>query len=348
MAEMEITRNERVLAADGTEIGRVIHVIVDGNTRQVSDLVVERDGNEVMIPIASVGRGTGNTLTMRAPATQAMNGPMFERAAYHEVEEGDVEAMPTRQTAGGATLENVTRDSATIMETGAATMPAATPVRETTRPVPQPTPRTTTQPAQAAQSRVAREGENITVPVVEERLTAGVREREAGRFRLVKTVREEQQSINVPLQQEEAYITERTVAPRPATQADLDAMDRDIEIPLRSQEAVVSKEARVTGEVGIRKEVTTETQRVTDTVHREEVHVEGSNDARIHTEGMTTEQRTRHAAMSPTDQQRYSRFTTEERTRYDAMPERERTAFHADYDRRNPIQKVVDKVEGRG
>jgi len=347
MAEMEITRNERVLAADGTEVGRVIHVIVDGNTRQVSDLVVERDGNEVMIPITSVGRGTGNTLTMLAPATTAMNGPMFERAAYHEVEESDVETMPTRQTAGGAILENVTRDSATITETGAAaTMPAAAPIRETTRPVPQTTQAAST--TRAAESRVAREGENITVPVVEERLTAGVREREAGRFRLVKTVREEQQSINVPLQQEEAYITERAVAHRPATQADLDSMTKNIDVPLRAQEAVVSKEARVTGEVGIRKEVTTETQRVTDTVRREEVHVEGGNDARIHTEGMTGEQRTRHAAMSPTDQQRYSRFTTEERTRYDAMPESERTVFNTDYDRRNPIQKVVDKVEGRG
>ncbi len=356
MAEMEITRNERVLAADGAEIGRVIHVIVDGNTRQVSDLVVERDGNEVMIPIASVSRGTGNTLTLMAPATTAMNGPMFDRTGYHEVDEGDVETMPDRQTAGGATLENVTRDSATIMETGAATMPASAPMREattretttreTTTP---PMPRTPARETRAAESRVAREGEEITVPVVEERLTAGVREREAGRFRLVKTVREEQQSINVPLQQEEAYITERTVARRPATQADLDAMDRDIEVPLRAQEAVVSKEAHVTGEVGIRKETVTDTQRVTDTVRREEVHVEGSNSERVHTEGsLTADQRTRFAAMSPADQQRYSRFTTEERTRYDAMPERERTAFNTDYDRRNPIQKVVDKVEGRG
>ncbi len=347
MVEMEITRNERVLAADGMEIGRVIHVIVDGNTRQVSDLVIERDGNEVMIPITSVSRGTGNTLTLMAPATTAMNGPMFDRMGYHEVEEGDVEAMPAGRTTGGATLENVTRDSATIVETGTtgatAAMPATTPVRETTHE----TVRETKHATNVAETRPAREGEDITVPVVEERLVAGVREREAGRFRLVKTVREEQQSINVPLQQEEAYITERSVTHRPATQADLDAMNTNIDVPLRAQEAVVSKEARVTGEVGIRKEVTTETEHVTDTVRREEVHVEGADSARIHTEGMTTEQRTRHAAMSPIDQQRYSRFTTEERTRYDAMPESERTAFNTDYDRRNPIQKVVDKVEGR-
>ncbi len=221
MAEIEITRNEQVLAADGTEIGRVIHVIVDGNTRQVSDLVVERDGNEVMIPITSVSRGTGNTLTMLAPASTAMNGPMFDRTGYHEVEEGDVEMMPEGRTTGGATLENVTRDSATIMETDTtgttAAMPASAPMRETTRETTRETMRETPRTTGAAESRVAREGENITVPVVEERLTAGVREREAGRFRLVKTVREEQQSINVPLQQEEAYITERTVARRPAT-----------------------------------------------------------------------------------------------------------------------------------
>jgi len=282
MAEMQITRNERVLDAKGTEVGRVIHVIVDGTSRQVTDLVMERDGNETTVPLASVTRSKGNTLTLIGSAAQMMKGAMFDRASYHEVEERDVESMPMRQAGGGATLENVTKDSATIAEMGGTSPQATTPVART---APHPAPVTPTRAAtQQTDNRTVREGEEISVPVVEEQLTAGVREREAGRFHLVKTVTEEQQSIDVPLQHDEVYITQTTTN-RPATEADLAALDRDIEVPMRSQEAVVSKEAVVTGEVGIRKETVTETQRVSDTVRREEVHVEGTDGARIHREG---------------------------------------------------------------
>lgn len=132
--------------------------------------------------------------------------------------------------------------------------------------------------------REVREGENISVPVVEEQLKAGVRETEAGRARIVKDARQEQQSIDVPVEREEVYITERK-ANRPAMAADLAAGKRDIEIPLKEQEVVTQKEARVTGEVNVRKEVKRDTERVSDTVRREDVHVEGGDSARVHTEG---------------------------------------------------------------
>ena len=136
----------------------------------------------------------------------------------------------------------------------------------------------------AERTRTGREGENISVPVVEEHLKAGVREKEAGTARIVKEVREEQQTIDVPVQREEVYVTERKVD-RAATKEDLNMMDRDIEIPLRQQEVVTSKEAVVTGEVNIRKEVKRDTERVTDTVRREEVHVDDPNNKRVHVEG---------------------------------------------------------------
>ena len=129
-----------------------------------------------------------------------------------------------------------------------------------------------------------REGENISVPVVEEQLKAGVRETEAGRARIVKDVREERQTIDVPVQREEVYITERAVN-RPATEADLSMRDRDIEIPLKKQEVVTQKEAMVTGEVNIRKETVTDTKRVSDTVRRESVHVEDAGSDHVHVEG---------------------------------------------------------------
>jgi len=129
-----------------------------------------------------------------------------------------------------------------------------------------------------------REGENISVPVVEEQLKAGVREKEGGMARVTKNVVEEQKSIDVPVQHEEVYVTERAVN-RAATPEDMKMMDRDIEIPLKQQEVVTQKEAVVTGEVNVRKEVTRDTERVTDTVRREEVHVEDPKNPRVHVEG---------------------------------------------------------------
>jgi uncharacterized protein (TIGR02271 family) len=133
-----------------------------------------------------------------------------------------------------------------------------------------------------------REGENVRVPIVEEQLKAGVREKDAGTARVVKDVREERQTIDVPVQREEVYVTERNVN-RPATEADLNMRERDIEIPLKEQEVVTQKQAMVTGEVNVRKEVKRDTERVTDTVRREDVHVEGADSDRVHVEdaGMT-------------------------------------------------------------
>jgi len=129
-----------------------------------------------------------------------------------------------------------------------------------------------------------REGENISVPVVEEQLKAGVRETEAGTARIVREVHQEQQTIDVPVEREEVYVTERAVN-RPATEADLTMRDREIAIPLKEQEVVTQKQAVVTGEVNVRKEVKRDTERVTDTVRREDVHVEDASNPRVHVEG---------------------------------------------------------------
>lgn len=90
--------------------------------------------------------------------------------------------------------------------------------------------------------------------------------------------------IDGPVEHEEVYVTERAVD-RAATQEDANMRDRDIEIPLREQEVVMHKEARVVGEVNVRKEVKRDTERVSDTVRREEVHVENPNNPRVHVEG---------------------------------------------------------------
>lgn len=58
----------------------------------------------------------------------------------------------------------------------------------------------------------AREG--VIIPVMEERLKVGVRERETGRVRLTKTVREERETIDEPLIREHVEV-ERVAVNRP-------------------------------------------------------------------------------------------------------------------------------------
>ncbi|MGI8690343.1 MAG: DUF2382 domain-containing protein [Thermomicrobiales bacterium] len=132
--------------------------------------------------------------------------------------------------------------------------------------------------------RTGRAGETKSVPIIEEELKAGVREKQGGMARVTKDVVEEQQSIDVPVQHEEVYVTERAVN-RAATPEEMKMMDRDIEIPLKQQEVVTQKQAVVTGEVNVRKETVRDTERVTDTVRREEVHVDDPNNKHVHVEG---------------------------------------------------------------
>jgi len=296
MGELNIERDEAVYTADGTEAGRVKHVIVDRATRQLTDLVIQRDDEEVMVPISAVERGAQHALMIRTAPTHG-NTMHFVREQYHEVDEDEITGMSVGTRAGGEVVERADDDSVVVDD-------AATARRR---------------PATGRTDRAVDTGNNITVPVVEEQLKAGVREVEGGRFRLAKTVTNEQQTIEVPVEREEVYVTERAVN-RPATEADLNMRERDIEIPLRQQEVVTQKQAVVTGEVNIRKETVTDTERVTDTVRREEVHVEDANSARVHIEGsrnLSGDQRARYDAMSPNIRARYGSLTDAQRSEYD-------------------------------
>ncbi len=270
MVEMEINRDEQIVGPDGVEIGRVKHVIVEGPSRQVTDLVVEQHGEEFLVPLASVERGGPGTLMMRGTAAALGNRGTFERDMYHEIDEDA--AMPATAVPGAATLEHASGDSAVIGDT------------RTARDVPAGTRQRPMREQAGRREQTARDGENITVPVVEERLKAGVRETEAGKFRLTKRVVAEQKTIDVPVEREEVRVTETAVNRRPATREEIGMMNRDVEVPLRQQEVVTAKEARVVGEVDVRKEVTQETERVTDTVRREEVQVDDPRNPNIHVE----------------------------------------------------------------
>ncbi|MDQ3701665.1 MAG: YsnF/AvaK domain-containing protein [Chloroflexota bacterium] len=116
--------------------------------------------------------------------------------------------------------------------------------------------------------------------VHEERLNVQKRQADLGEVQVRKEVVTEQQTVPVELMREEVHVEQRDVADRPMTEADRAGAFQEgtIRVPVRGEEAVVTKEAVVTGEVVINKERTTERQQVTDTVRKEVMHVDENYD----------------------------------------------------------------------
>ena len=129
------------------------------------------------------------------------------------------------------------------------------------------------------------------IPVVEETLAVGKRVVDQGRVRVRSYVVETPISEQVTLRNESVHVDRREVN-RPVTVAD-EALfaEKTIEATERSEQAVVSKDARVVAEVGLRKEGSDRTETVTDKVRRTEVEVEDErgNISRTGTTGTTTD-----------------------------------------------------------
>jgi uncharacterized protein (TIGR02271 family) len=125
----------------------------------------------------------------------------------------------------------------------------------------------------AGTARVATD-EEIRIPVMEEELTATVREQEAGAVRIEKDVVAEERTLDVPVTEERVRV-ERRVVDRPVTAADADAFEETvIDVPLRRETVDVQKQARVAEEVVVGKEAVQHTERVSDKVRKEEVFVD--------------------------------------------------------------------------
>ena len=121
---------------------------------------------------------------------------------------------------------------------------------------------------------------DIDVPVREEELTVDKQRRKVGEARIRKDTVEEQQSLNVPVNEERVTV-ERVPVDKdlPADQANAaDWQDRDMTIPVMGEDVVVEKQPRVKEELRIHKEPVTETEHVADTVRKERVRMEGVDD----------------------------------------------------------------------
>jgi len=113
----------------------------------------------------------------------------------------------------------------------------------------------------------------------EEQLRVQKQPVETGEARLRKDVVSEQQSMDVPVTHEEVYIERRPGSGQPS-----DAPIGESEtyrVPVREEQVTTSKQTVETGEVALGKRQYQETQPVSDTVRREEAHVERSGDVDV-------------------------------------------------------------------
>lgn len=117
-------------------------------------------------------------------------------------------------------------------------------------------------------------GDTRKLNVVEEKLKVGKRAVARGGVRVHSWVEEVPVEESVKLRQEHVAVARRAVD-RPATDADFEAFkEGSVEVRETSEEPVVSKSARVVGEVDIKKTVTEQDRTVSDTLRKTRVDVD--------------------------------------------------------------------------
>ncbi len=114
----------------------------------------------------------------------------------------------------------------------------------------------------------------------EEQLQVEKQRVQSGEVRLHKEVVAEQKNIDVPVTHEEVIVERHPYTEARATDAPIGS-DEVIRVPVTDERVNVTKTQVETGEVAIGKRQVQETQRVTDTVRREEARLEQDGDARI-------------------------------------------------------------------
>lgn len=119
--------------------------------------------------------------------------------------------------------------------------------------------------------------DNESIPVVEERLRVGKRDASHGRVRVRAYTVEEPITESIDLREDRVEIERRPVD-RAVTGTEAAFQDRTLEAEEYREEAVVSKDARVVEEVGLRKTSDTHRETITDTVRHTEVEIEDDRD----------------------------------------------------------------------
>ena len=119
--------------------------------------------------------------------------------------------------------------------------------------------------------------DELHVQRTEEELTAGTREREAGKMNVRKRVRTDREQARVPTRHEEVNV-ERVPVNEERTGAEIG--EDEVSMPVVEEEAVVGKKAVVKEEVRVRKDVVDDEEVVEEDVRKEEVDVDDQTTGR--------------------------------------------------------------------
>lgn len=115
--------------------------------------------------------------------------------------------------------------------------------------------------------------ESDTLPVAEEELRVGKREVSTGGMRVHTDVVEEPVEEDITLRQEHVDVERRPVD-RPVDEMDDVFKEGTIEMHGKAEEAVTDKQAHITEEVELRKDVSEHTETIRDTLRHTEVNIE--------------------------------------------------------------------------
>ena len=117
------------------------------------------------------------------------------------------------------------------------------------------------------------------VKLREEQLRVQKQPVETGEARLRKDVVTEQKSMDVPVTREEVYVERRPGSGQPSDQPIGEG--ETYRVPVREEQVTVEKQPVVREEVSLGKRQVQDTKQVSDTVRREEAHVEPKGDVNI-------------------------------------------------------------------
>lgn len=114
----------------------------------------------------------------------------------------------------------------------------------------------------------------------EEQLRAQKQTVETGEARLHKDVVTEQKSFEVPVTHEEVYVERRPASGQPADQP-IGEQGEVYRVPVREEQLTVEKQPVEREEIALGKRPVQETKQVSDTVRREEAHIEQSGNINV-------------------------------------------------------------------
>ena len=117
------------------------------------------------------------------------------------------------------------------------------------------------------------------VQLREEELRVQKQPVETGEARLRKEVVSEQQTIDVPVNREEVYIERRPASGQPSDTPIGEG--ETYRVPVREEQVTVEKQPVVREEVALGKRQVQDTQQVSDTVRREEAHIEQQGNVNV-------------------------------------------------------------------